>query len=106
MTEKSYGASAVRSVLVDRCWRRPTGFHRPEHALGNEPEAAWRHRFSRNGLFLGSEHHRFSAGFRADLIAAFYQYDTRAHLQIDGRAATLAKRFAVSGHAIQARGSP
>jgi hypothetical protein len=30
-------------------------------------------------------------------IAAFYRYDTRAHLQIDGRAVTLAKRFAVSG---------
>lgn len=30
-------------------------------------------------------------------IVAFYQYDTRAHLQIDGRAVTLAKRFAVSG---------
>ena len=30
-------------------------------------------------------------------IAAFYQYDTRAHLQIDGRAVTLAKRFAMSG---------
>jgi membrane-bound inhibitor of C-type lysozyme len=32
-----------------------------------------------------------------NFIAAFYQYDTRAHLQIDGRAVTLAKRFAVSG---------
>ncbi len=30
-------------------------------------------------------------------IAAFYQYDTRAHLQIDGGAVTLAKRFAISG---------
>jgi membrane-bound inhibitor of C-type lysozyme len=30
-------------------------------------------------------------------IVAFYQYDTRAYLQIDGKAATLAKRFAVSG---------
>jgi hypothetical protein len=30
-------------------------------------------------------------------IAAFYPYDLRAHLQIDGRAATLAKRFTFSG---------
>jgi hypothetical protein len=30
-------------------------------------------------------------------IAAFYPYDSRAHLQIDGRAATLAKSFAFWG---------
>ncbi len=30
-------------------------------------------------------------------IAAFYPYDSRAHLQIDGRAATLAKRLNWSG---------
>ncbi|SDS32913.1 lysozyme inhibitor [Bradyrhizobium canariense] len=29
-------------------------------------------------------------------IAAFYPYDSRAHLQIDGRAATLARRFTFS----------
>ena len=27
----------------------------------------------------------------------FFEYDTRAHLQIDGREVTLARRFAVSG---------
>jgi membrane-bound inhibitor of C-type lysozyme len=30
-------------------------------------------------------------------IAGFFQYDARAHLQIDGRAVTLAKRLALSG---------
>jgi membrane-bound inhibitor of C-type lysozyme len=30
-------------------------------------------------------------------IAAFYDHDSRAHLQIDGRAVTLARRFAFSG---------
>jgi membrane-bound inhibitor of C-type lysozyme len=30
-------------------------------------------------------------------IAAFYQYDSRAYLQIDGRAVTLAKRLNWSG---------
>jgi membrane-bound inhibitor of C-type lysozyme len=30
-------------------------------------------------------------------IAAFYAYDSRAHLQIDGRAATLAKSLTWSG---------
>ncbi len=30
-------------------------------------------------------------------IAAFYDHDSRAHLQVDGRAVTLARRFAFSG---------
>jgi len=30
-------------------------------------------------------------------IVGFYPYDSRAHLQIDGRAVTLKKRLAVSG---------
>jgi membrane-bound inhibitor of C-type lysozyme len=30
-------------------------------------------------------------------IVAFYQYDKRAHLQIDGRPLTLARRFGLSG---------
>jgi membrane-bound inhibitor of C-type lysozyme len=30
-------------------------------------------------------------------IVAFYEYDTRAHMQIDGRAVTLGKRLALSG---------
>jgi membrane-bound inhibitor of C-type lysozyme len=30
-------------------------------------------------------------------IVGFFEYDKRAHLQIDGRAVTLGKRFALSG---------
>jgi membrane-bound inhibitor of C-type lysozyme len=30
-------------------------------------------------------------------IVGFFEYDTRAHLQIDGRAVTLARRFGLSG---------
>jgi membrane-bound inhibitor of C-type lysozyme len=30
-------------------------------------------------------------------IVGFFKYDSRAHLQIDGRAVTLAKRLALSG---------
>jgi membrane-bound inhibitor of C-type lysozyme len=30
-------------------------------------------------------------------IAGFFQYDSRAHLQIDGRAVTLARRLTLSG---------
>ena len=34
---------------------------------------------------------------RSQFIVGFFDYDTRAHLQIDGRAVTLARRFALSG---------
>jgi membrane-bound inhibitor of C-type lysozyme len=30
-------------------------------------------------------------------IVGFFEYDSRAHLQIDGKAVTLARRFALSG---------
>ena len=30
-------------------------------------------------------------------IVGFFEYDTRAHLQIDGKAVTLARRFGLSG---------
>jgi membrane-bound inhibitor of C-type lysozyme len=33
----------------------------------------------------------------SQFIVGFFQYDTRAHLQIDGRAVTLGKRLALSG---------
>ena len=33
----------------------------------------------------------------SQFIVAFYQYDKRAHLQIDGKAVTLGKRVALSG---------
>jgi membrane-bound inhibitor of C-type lysozyme len=34
---------------------------------------------------------------RTQFIAGFYDHDSRAHLQIDGREVTLARRFAFSG---------
>jgi membrane-bound inhibitor of C-type lysozyme len=33
----------------------------------------------------------------AQFIVGFFQYDKRAHMQIDGKAVTLGKRLAVSG---------
>ena len=35
-------------------------------------------------------------------IVGFFQYDSRAHLQLDGKAVTLAKRLALSARAIRA----
>ena len=40
---------------------------------------------------------------RAQFIVGFFQYDSRAHLQLDGKALTLPKRVALSGSRYQAR---
>jgi membrane-bound inhibitor of C-type lysozyme len=32
-----------------------------------------------------------------EFVAGFFQYDSRAHLQLDGKAVTLAKRLSLSG---------
>jgi membrane-bound inhibitor of C-type lysozyme len=37
-------------------------------------------------------------------IVGFFQYDSRAHLQLDGKALTLPKRVALSGSRYQAKG--
>jgi hypothetical protein len=37
-------------------------------------------------------------------MAGFFQYDSRAHLQLDGKAMTLPKRVALSGSRYQAKG--
>jgi membrane-bound inhibitor of C-type lysozyme len=39
----------------------------------------------------------YSCADGSQFIVGFFEYDARAHLQIDGRAVTLGKRFAVSG---------
>jgi membrane-bound inhibitor of C-type lysozyme len=39
----------------------------------------------------------YRCGDGSQFIVGFFQYDPRAHLQIDGRAVTLGKRFALSG---------
>jgi len=41
------------------------------------------------------ENYRCADG--TQFIVGFYPYDSRAHLQVDGRAVTLKKRLAVSG---------
>jgi membrane-bound inhibitor of C-type lysozyme len=40
----------------------------------------------------------------AQFIVGFFQYDSRAHLQLDGKAVTLTKRVALSGSRYSARG--
>src|SRR5438445_10854260 len=41
----------------------------------------------------------------AQFIVGFFQYDSRAHLQLDGKALTLPKRVALSGSRYQANGA-
>ena len=41
------------------------------------------------------QNHRCADG--TQFIAGFFQYDSRAHLQLDGKAVTLVKRLALSG---------
>ena len=40
----------------------------------------------------------------SQFIVGFFQYDKRAHMQIDGKAVTLAKRLALSGSRYSGRG--
>jgi membrane-bound inhibitor of C-type lysozyme len=40
----------------------------------------------------------------AQFIVGFFQYDSRAHLQLDGKALTLTKRVALSGSRYSGRG--
>ena len=40
----------------------------------------------------------------SQFIVGFFQYDKRAHLQIDGKAVTLSKRLALSGSRYSGRG--
>jgi membrane-bound inhibitor of C-type lysozyme len=55
------------------------------------------------GLFAGSsaavaqtfQNYRCTDG--TQFIAAFFRYDSRAHLQLDGKAVTLKKRLSLSG---------
>jgi membrane-bound inhibitor of C-type lysozyme len=39
----------------------------------------------------------YRCGDGTQFIVGFFEYDSRAHLQIDGRAVTLGKRLALSG---------
>ena len=46
----------------------------------------------------------YRCGDGTQFIVAFYPYDNRAHVQIDGREVTLAKRLAISGARYSGRG--
>lgn len=46
----------------------------------------------------------YSCADGSQFIAGFFQYDKRAHLQIDGKGMTLDKRLALSGSRYSGRG--
>jgi membrane-bound inhibitor of C-type lysozyme len=46
---------------------------------------------------LGQTFQSYRCADGTRFIAGFYQYDSRAHLQVDGGAVTLARRMALSG---------
>ena len=46
----------------------------------------------------------YSCADGSQFIVGFFQYDKRAHLQIDGKAVTLGKRLALSGSRYSGRG--
>ena len=46
----------------------------------------------------------YSCADGAQFIVGFFQYDSRAHLQLDGKALTLTKRVALSGSRYQGKG--
>jgi membrane-bound inhibitor of C-type lysozyme len=50
---------------------------------------------SSSGLAQSFQSYRCADG--TQFIVGFFEYDKRAHLQIDGREVTLAKRFGLSG---------
>jgi membrane-bound inhibitor of C-type lysozyme len=46
---------------------------------------------------LAQSFQNYRCGDGTQFIVGFFEYDKRAHLQIDGRAVTLGKRLALSG---------
>lgn len=55
-------------------------------AIGTWPAAAQKTTFQ-----------TYRCGDGSEFIVGFFQYDPRAHLQVDGKSLTLAKRVALSG---------
>ena len=49
------------------------------------------------GLAQQTSFQNYRCADGSQFIVGFFEYDPRAHLQIDGRAVTLGKRFALSG---------
>src|SRR6185312_3418353 len=57
-----------------------------------------------SAAFAKSTFRNYSCADGAQFIVGFFQYDSRAHLQLDGKALTLPKRVALSGSRYQAKG--
>ena len=54
--------------------------------------------------FAQSSFRNYSCADGAQFIVGFFQYDSRAHLQLDGKSLTLPKRVALSGSRYQGKG--
>lgn len=52
---------------------------------------------TRSPAFAQSTFQNYRCADGSQFIVGFFQYDKRAHLQIDGKAVTLGKRLALSG---------
>ena len=54
--------------------------------------------------FAQSSFQNYRCADGSQFIVGFFQYDKRAHLQLDGKAITLPKRVALSGSRYQGKG--
>ena len=54
--------------------------------------------------FAQSSFRNYRCADGSQFIVGFFQYDKRAHLQLDGKALTLPKRLALSGSRYQGKG--
>jgi membrane-bound inhibitor of C-type lysozyme len=57
-----------------------------------------------SAAFAQSAFRNYRCADGAQFIVGFFQYDSRAHLQLDGKAWTLTKRIALSGSRYSGKG--
>ena len=57
-----------------------------------------------SAAFAQSTFQNYRCADGTQFIVGFFQYDSRAHLQLDGKAVTLPKRVALSGSRYRAKG--
>lgn len=57
-----------------------------------------------SAAFAQSSFRNYRCADGTQFMVGFFQYDPRAHLQLDGKALTLPKRVALSGSRYQAKG--
>jgi membrane-bound inhibitor of C-type lysozyme len=57
-----------------------------------------------SAAFAQSTFRNYRCADGAQFIVGFFQYDSRAHLQLDGKAVTLPKRVALSGSRYSGKG--